>query len=138
MKKHLQYIHKNDEYSTPNHIFDLYNYQYTFTLDVCASAENHKCFDYFDKNIDGLKQDWSKHRCWMNPPYSQISKWIKKAHEEHKKGAIIVGLVFAKTDTQWFHDYCYKKIEIDFIKGRLKFNGNESNAPYPSMILKWT
>ena len=47
-------------------------------------------------------------------------------------------LTFANTDTKWFHEYCYNKAELRFIKGRLKFldeTGKEKNsAMRPSMI----
>lgn len=47
-----------DMWSTPQHFFNKYNNQYKFTLDVCASKENAKCSQYFDIEIDGLKQSW--------------------------------------------------------------------------------
>lgn len=47
----------------------------------------------------------------------------------------MVLLLPARTDTKWFHDYIYKKHEIRFIKGRLKFNDCNSNAPFPSMLV---
>ena len=42
----------------------------------------------------------------------------------------------ARTDTRYFHDYIYRKAkEIRFIKGRLKFGGAKTGAPFPSMIV---
>ena len=32
------------------------------------------------------------------------SKWIKKAHDEAEKGALVVMLIPARTDTRAFHD----------------------------------
>lgn len=43
-------------------------------------------------------------------------------------------LLPARTDTKRFHDFIYKKSEIRFIKGRLKFWGAKNSAPFPSMI----
>ncbi len=43
----------------------------------------------------------------------------------------------SRTDTRWFHDYVYKKAEIRFIKGRLKFKGAKHSAPFPSMLAVW-
>ena len=53
-------------------------------LDVCATEKNTKCEKFYDKNIDGLTQEWS---CdfFMNPPFSKAKFWIKKAFEEHRK-----------------------------------------------------
>lgn len=46
-------------------------------------------------------------------------------------------LLPARTDTKWFHDYIYKKknVEIRFVKGRLKFGGCKNSAPFPSMVV---
>ena len=46
-------------------------------------------------------------------------------------------LVPARVDTRWFHDYIYKKdnVSYEFIKGRLKFSGSKTSAPFPSMIV---
>ena len=44
-------------------------------------------------------------------------------------------LLFANTDTKWFHDWIYHKAEVRFIKGRLKFGGGRVNSPKPSMVV---
>ena len=75
-----------------------------------------------------------------NPPYGRnINKWIQKAYvESRKSNCIVVGLLPARTDTKWFHDYIYpNKAEIRFIKGRLKFGDGLNSAPFPSMIVIW-
>lgn len=72
----------------------------------------------------------------MNPPYGrEVGKWVKKAHEEAQKGATVVALLPARTDTRWFHDYIYGNHEVRFIRGRIKFEGSQWNAPFPSMIV---
>jgi site-specific DNA-methyltransferase (adenine-specific) len=72
----------------------------------------------------------------MNPPYGrEITQWVKKAWEESQKGATVVCLLPARTDTRWFHSYVLGKAEIRFIKGRLKFEGAKNSAPFPSMIV---
>ena len=47
-----------DEWATPKTFFDELNKKYNFTLDPCATNENHKCKKYFTKEQDGLKQNW--------------------------------------------------------------------------------
>lgn len=37
-------------------------------------------------------------------------------------------------DTAWFHDYIYRRAEIRFVRGRLKFGGSRNSAPFPSMV----
>lgn len=126
---------QNQEWETPNKLFQKLNQEFHFTVDVCASDSNTKCFRYWTIEKDGLKQDWSDEICWMNPPYGRvISKWIKKAHDEAKKGSTVICLVPARTDTRWFHDYILGRAEIRFIKGRITFSG-KGRAPFPSMIV---
>ena len=36
--------------------------------------------------------------------------------------------------TKWFHRWIYKRAEIRFIQGRLKFGNSVNSAPFPSMI----
>lgn len=129
---------KTELWATPQKFYDKMNAQYNFTLDVCAIPENAKCSNFFTPEIDGLKQDWTG-TCWMNPPYGRgIIKWVKKAYDEAlvKKSCVIVALLPARTDTIWFHSYIYKKenVEIEFIKGRLKFGDGQNSAPFPSML----
>lgn len=137
----------SDMWETPQHLFDALDATYRFTLDVCATAENAKCKDYFTPEIDGLSQVW-RGMCWMNPPYGrEIGKWVKKAHEESRKyGCTVVCLLPARTDTRWFHDYIWDEsmgpngdwrngVSGRLIRGRLKFGGSKNSAPFPSMVV---
>ena len=83
---------------------------------------------------------------FCNPPYSKRTKdkpgqedWIRKAAEEGAKpGAVVVMLLPARTDTAAFHRYIYKRSEIRFIKGRLRFHADGqpgNSAPFPSMVV---
>jgi len=123
------------EWETPQWFFDELNKEFGFTIDVCANVTNAKCKVWFNMAQNGLFRSWNG-ICWMNPPYGrEIGKWVKKAFEESQRGATVVCLLPARTDTKWFHDYIYKKAEIRFLKGRLKFGGSKNSAPFPSMIV---
>lgn len=137
MNTDVMFSSKTDLWATPQYLFDRYNEQYLFNLDVCANSDNAKCDRFFTKDQDGLKQEWNG-VCWMNPPYGrEIGRWVKKAYESAQDGATVVALLPARTDTRWFHDYIYQMhgVEIEFIKGRLKFGDSKQNAPFPSMIV---
>lgn len=124
---------KTDNWSTPQDFFNMYNMRFNFTLDVCASADNAKCKNYFTAEQNGLVQDWPG-TCWMNPPYGKtIGAWMKKAYESSMQGATVVCLVPARTDTSWWHDYA-KKGDVTFVRGRLKFGG-KARAPFPSAVV---
>ena len=128
---------KSNEWYTPQYLFDELNEKYQFTLDPCASHENAKCDKYFTIEDDGLMKDWSKDIVFMNPPYGRnIKHWIKKAYEESVKGATVVCLIPARTDTTYWHDYIFNNAyNIKFLKGRIKFGGAVNSAPFPSAIV---
>jgi len=124
----------NGVWVTPWDVFNPLNEEFSLNVDVSASAENTKCTEYFDEQMDGLAQDWSGKRCWMNPPYGHsINKWIKKAATSNAD--VCVCLLPARTDTKWFHEYIYGKAEIRFIKGRIKFSGMKGGGMFPSMVV---
>jgi phage N-6-adenine-methyltransferase len=132
------YSSATDDWGTPQALFDELNSEFNFTLDACASAHNFKVNIYFNKEINALAQSWTG-TVWMNPPYGRtIGQWMKKAFEESQKGATVVCLVPARTDTAWWHDYAVKG-EIRFLRGRLKFEqpgfAKNSSAPFPSAIV---
>jgi site-specific DNA-methyltransferase (adenine-specific) len=138
----IVFSHKSDEWETPQDIFDELNEEFEFTLDPCATLENAKCDLYIDREHNGLEADWSGHNVFVNPPYSEIAKWVEKAHKECgnwdvERDCLVVMLLPARTDTRWFHEYIYKKpnVEIRFIKGRLKFGDSKNSAPFPSMVI---
>jgi phage N-6-adenine-methyltransferase len=127
------------DWETPPEVFDPLNTEFGFTLDVCASPENAKCERYFTYHDDGLTQDWAGETCWMNPPYGrEIRKWMGKAVAEMEKGATVVCLVPARTDTDWWHRFALRG-EIRFIRGRIKFisptQRERNSAPFPCAIV---
>jgi site-specific DNA-methyltransferase (adenine-specific) len=132
---------KSVEWGTPQEFFDQLNEEFDFTLDPCASHENTKCERYFTKAEDGLAQSWAGERVFMNPPYgTEAANWIAKAYFESQYAEVIVGLLPARTDTRWFHDFVNQKAEVRFVKGRLKFEGQDGKtgtATFPSIVVVW-
>ena len=137
MKVH--YSSEKHTWETPKDLFEKLDNIFNFTLDCCAEGSTAKCTAYYTKEDDALLQDW-KGVVWCNPPYGRaIGKWIEKAHNEHLKGKTTVLLIPSRTDTKWFHDFCWagKATRLEFIKGRIKFGGAENGAPYPSVLIFW-
>jgi|SRR6185312_10151181 len=136
MKTAVHFSSKTDDWATPQDLFDEIcdGFKIVFDVDVCASKENAKVPMFWSKEQDGLKQDWTGLKCWMNPPYGrEIGKWVDKAATGGAE--TVVALLPARTDTKWFHKWIYKKAEILFIGGRVKFGGHKNCAPFPSMIV---
>ena len=131
---HGLFTSNTDMWATPQWLFDKLDAEHGFTTDVCAVPENAKVAHYYTPEQDGLKQDWTG-ICWMNPPYGRkIKEWVKKAYESAQRGATVVCLLPARTDTAWWHDYCMKG-DITFLRGRLKFGDSKNSAPFPSAVV---
>ena len=129
------YSSKTDMWETPQDLFDELDKEFHFDLDVCATQENAKCNRYYTPEQDGLSKPWDG-TCWCNPPYGRgIGQWVRRALFASFGGATVVMLLPARTDTKWFHDYIYKRAEIRFLKGRLKFGNSKNSAPFPSMVV---
>ena len=126
----------SDEWETPQELFEELNHEFQFTLDACATDDNHKLSWYYTKDQNGLIKNWQGHRVFCNPPYSEISAWVEKCYREGcKDNTVVVLLVPSRTDTKYFHDFIYNRSEIRFIKGRLRFSQQTTNAPFPSMVV---
>lgn len=128
---------KSNEWGTPQEFYEELNKEFGFTLDPCATDENHKCDKYYTVESDGLKQDWGGERIFCNPPYgSEIGKWVEKCYRESlKENTLVVMLIPARTDTKYFHDYILHRSEVRFVRGRLKFGNSNASAPFPSMLV---
>ncbi|MFT8543657.1 MAG: DNA N-6-adenine-methyltransferase [Leuconostoc falkenbergense] len=129
-----------DDWETPALLFKNLNEKYSFDLDAAASDENHKVDNYFTANNDALKQKWGGN-VFVNPPYGRnIRAWVEKAHQESVRdpNRKIVMLIPSRTDTSYWHDFIFPHADIEFIRGRFKFeiNGHAGNpAPFPSAIV---
>jgi len=124
------------EYETPLSLFDPLDSEFSFDIDVCANETNKKVERYFDKETDGLSQNWVGN-CWCNPPYGrELPLWIKKAiNTVAGSSGTVVMLIPARTNTIWWHDLVMKYGEIRFVKGRPKFNNGKHGLPFPLAII---
>lgn len=125
---------KDMAWPTPRYVFDALDMEFDFTLDPCCVEATAKCEKFFTPKEDGLKQDWSEDRVFMNPPYgSELGRWMKKAFEESKRGALVVCLVPARVDVEWWHDYAIRG-DIRFLKGRIR-GSNGQSWPFPAAVV---
>lgn len=127
------------DWRTPKWLFDKLNAEFNFDCDVAASSSNALCKQYFTEETDALKQPRWAHRNFLNPPYGrQIGNWIALARHiaYDEETECVVLLLPARTDTKWFHmSIAPYSCDVRFVKGRLKFDGGEYAAPFPSMIV---
>lgn len=117
----------SDDWATPKWLYEELDAEFHFDLDPCP----------LNPTFDGLEIPWYGN-VYLNPPYSMVTEFLIKAHEELRAGRArcVVALLFANTDTNWFHRYVYNQAEIRFLKGRIKFvaPGKKNSAMRPSML----
>lgn len=126
------------EWYTPPWVFMALGIEFDF--DPCHPAKRLEWVPakkVYTKEDDGLAQPWEGNG-WLNPPYGdEIVAWLAKMHE-HRNG---VALVFARTDTDWFHDFAAQADGILFLRRRVRFvmpNGLQGGSPgCGSMLIAW-
>ncbi len=140
-KNNGRYNGNGRHWGTPPEVFNPLQAEFDFTLDPCATPETAKCTTFFTEAQNGLAQDWTGHRVFMNPPYGrEIYAWTRKAREEAAKGALVVGLLPASCDLKWWHDDVVGHAEVRYIRGRVRFlTGGPYRASgfFASVIVIW-
>lgn len=124
------------EWYTPPEIFKALGI--TFEIDVCSPGEAVVPWipakRHLTKSDDGLQNEW-KGSVWMNPPYGPlVVRWVDR-FILHRYG---VALLFARTDTRWFHRLFDASPAFLFLKGRIRFidsNGKRGGQPGCGSVL---
>ena len=132
------YSQDSNEWCTPLWLFELLDNEFGFKLDAAATDDNTLCENYYTKEEDGLTGPWHPYTTYVNPPYSGYQtalKWLTKAYAESVLGCTVVMLLPARTSNIWFHNFALKAAEIRFVDGRLRFQGANNSAPFPSMVV---
>lgn len=131
------------DWLTPKYIIDAFP---CFDLDPCSSVNQqwNTAKVMIRLPDDGLSIDWFG-RVWLNPPYGakQIQPWMEKI-AKHGNG---IALVFARTETKWFHEYVWPFASgMLFFKGRLSYIHGRAlserakygaNAASPSVLISY-
>lgn len=142
-KNNGRYNGNGRHWETPPEVFGPLNTEFAFTLDPCATAENAKCAKFYTEVEDGLGQSWRDERVFMNPPYGrEIYDWTAKAVDEVQFNAcpLVVGLLPASTDLEWWHRDVDGRAEVRYIRGRVRFlTGGPYRASgfFASVIVVW-
>lgn len=128
---------ETNEWATPQKLFNKLNEEFNFTLDPCSTKENKKCEKNYTIDDDGLSMSWANETVFMNPPYGgHTKKWLEKAEQESQNGATVVCLIVSSTDRSYWHELISAKAdEIWFLRGRVKFGGKDTTAPFASAII---
>lgn len=141
-----------DAYQTPREVFAPLHAEFNFALDVCASKENALLPRYITEQQNCLTADWLSYSAvietagwyaWMNPPYSGIGPFVKRAAEMASKGVGTVMLVMMDQSVGWYREAIKTCQEVRLIiGGRLSFIDPSTGKPAAgnkkgSMFLIW-
>jgi len=125
MKSRVVFSSATVEWGTPEGVYQALNAEFAFDFDPCPLGGDQD-------GLATLFAPWTGRHVFINPPYRKIAPWLERAHEAE----VAVFLIPARTDTRWFHSIVLPQAkEIRFIRGRLKFGGAKTGAPFPSMIV---
>ncbi|CAM3276776.1 HTH cro/C1-type domain-containing protein [Sphingomonas antarctica] len=89
---------------------------------------------------DGLSDDWFGRLAFVNPPFSELLKWLRRAHDQWRAGNVetVVCLVPVRTDSSWFHETLSADADIFLLQGRVRFlnsHGTGQHTPFSLMVL---
>jgi hypothetical protein len=122
--KSVHFMSEKQNWKTPKAFYQALDSEFGFDFDPCPP----------NPDFDGLSVDWGKCN-FVNPPYNEIEKWVRKSYGEWLTGKTIVMLIPSRTDTKWWHEYVMRATQIRFIKGRLRFDEHANSAPFPSAVV---
>lgn len=123
--------------------------EWNITLDAAASAESALVSNWFGPTHDdparrnALELPWDTDGVvFCNPPYSggMLPRFAAKFAEEAARGVQIVGLIPVSTGSRWWADHVTPYADVEFITGRIKFEGPHStggSAGFDSALVKY-
>lgn len=141
----------NDNWATPRDLIaDLDAQGIRFDLDAAALKGTKVCPEYLGPDHedparrDALVSDWLQIlradgnaptnplfpvRVWLNPPYSDAAGFVEAAYRNSRNGLEVWVMIFVRTDTKWWQQYCSRAAEWHLIKGRVSFLDPETMEP---------
>ena len=126
-----------DDWRTPAAVFELLHAEFGFTVDAAADPSNALLARYWTRDHDGAMRSWAGERVYCNPPYSRAGGQARfLARAAMREADVAVLLIPARTDTAAWHEHVMTAAsEVRFVRGRLRFEGAASSAPFPSAIV---
>lgn len=128
-------LDQRDLWRTPPALFASLDAEFCFQLDAAAAPHNALCRKFITAEKNTLETPWADYLSipgyvWLNPPYSDITPFVKKAAAESANQIGTVMLVPADTSVGWFKEAIQTASEVRFITaGRLAFINPVTGKP---------
>ena len=84
---------------------------------------------------DNLEKVYCFEKLFINPPFSQMDKWVDMAIQCAQRQCKVWLLMPVRTDTKYFKKLADYRCIIWFFTGRLHFNDGKNSAPFPTMLV---
>ena len=141
-------LDQRDLWRTPPALFASLDAEFCFQLDAAAAPHNALCRKFITVEQNTLETPWADYLSipgyvWLNPPYSNITPFVKKDATESANQIGTVMLVPADTSVGWFREAIQTASEVRFITaGRLAFINPVTGKPVSgnnkgSMLIIW-
>ena len=123
---------EDDQFITPDWLYQRLHNAYHFTLDAAANADNAKCSIFITPEDDARKQNWRKWSkggaAFCNPPFAIIEDFVRKAHKEAQREIVVAVIIPIWHSKDWFKDIVLRYGEIRFIGKRTDYKGSGPKA----------
>jgi phage N-6-adenine-methyltransferase len=123
---------------------------YEFKADIAASDQWHLHPVYYSAKNSAFNHNWSLEipgavggYVFINHPYSDTERWMRKAVTEVRRGVGVVMLAKAPAaEAYWSECVDGKASELIFLTGRLRFGHPETGVPtkgcnFASVVVVW-
>ncbi len=135
----------NQDYGTPNAFIKAVEMRFgQLHFDLCANGDNTVCGPrFFSQDWDALRdncnwRNFSGVNLWCNPPYKDITPWVRKAMASTEaSGGPNIFVLVNHAVTRWAIDYVWHKpgVRVYMLAPRMKFIGaNASNLHYSMLV----
>lgn len=130
---------KSDEHYTPPNILQaVYECLGELDLDPCSnshSSPNVNAKKHFTIEDDGLAQEWSG-RVFINPPFSDIKRWVPHVISEYSSGRVTEAIALTKAypRTNWYKKLRESCQAICFVEGYQKYGKAQTSATFGTLL----
>jgi len=141
---------RNEQWRTPQGMYDKLDSVFDFKIDLCASHENHKCSLYITEEMDLMSPaiedtieifSGSSDYLWINPPYKTgggTGKFVGRAVELAGPRGLVC-LVPASVGSKWWVDHIWAHFETVIFPRRFNFEGAPGSCAMfdCAICIKW-
>jgi phage N-6-adenine-methyltransferase len=133
-------------YETPKDLLDAIKMQWeieAFDVDLAAQdAASSKGLEFISPEQDSLATPWPFGAdLWLNPPFKNITPWVRKAAEWHRDpgqfyGGLLLMLLPAAVGSNWYRDHVEPHARVHVLNPRITYVGHTDPYPKDCMLIE--